>query len=469
MSLPNHITEKIHQHYQASNWCLITLDQNNQIVQINSKASKELNIKNQEQDIREALPLLATESLNESFFLPFYNHDQFVYDVHFIVEPKFKYLIMVPIDLVHQQVQYKQQKAHIEQIEKIRFKTLLAALELAQEELINANDAKSFYISALSHEMGNPLNAIKGYNNLLQNNAIEINKATTVIEKNVNKLNQIITQALDYDNKNSHHNKSVFKPHQMVNELINDFKLQAQQKSIKLSNQMDKGLAISSHQTKWQQILTNLISNAIKYTESGSVTIKSIIKDSHLFIDIIDTGCGISDEFQSNLFKAWSRERKSEAKGNGIGLVISKMLAEQLSADLLLLKTSPAGSTFRLKFPYENIVSRKHILLVDDDQDCLALFEYYLTQARHHVTTANNIDAMAEQLKSKTFDVLITDLNLGESKATEIFTLINNSAKLKIVITANPTTQITEQLYQTGFDLVLSKPLNQLDLVNSVA
>lgn len=445
------------------------LNQDNRIEQLNRKASNELGITNHEQDIRDVLPLLATESLNESFFLPFYNHNQYVFDVHFIVEPTQKFLIMVPIDMVHRQVQYKQQMAHNEAIEKLRFKALFTTLEQAQEELINANEAKSFYISALSHEMGNPLNAIKGYNNLLQEHAIELNKATAVIDKNVNKLNQIITQALDYDNKNSHKNKLSFKPHLVVDELIDEFSLQAQQKSIKLINQVDKKLSVSSNQTKWLQILTNLLSNAIKYTESGSVTIKSTLIHDQLCIDVADTGCGISSEFQQQLFNAWARENKSEAKGNGIGLVISKMLAEQLSAEIFLLQTGPAGSTFRFRFPYNNITAKKHILLVDDDQDCLDLFTYYLTQVRHHVTTANSIVSMTEKLEQKQFDVIITDLNLGESLATEIFTTINNRAKLKIVMTANPTTQLTQQLYQLGFDLVLSKPLNQLDLVNSVA
>lgn len=469
MSLPNHIINQIHQHYQASNWCLITLNQANLITQINSKASNELGIQNKNQNIQDALPLLATETLDDSFFLPFYNHNNLVFDVHFIVETEYKFLILVPVDLVHQQVQYKQQMAHDEEIEKLRFKTLFKTLELAQQELIQANQAKSFYISALSHEMGNPLNAIKGYNNLLQENAIELAKATAVIDKNVNKLNEIIIQALDYDNKNSHKNNLAFNLHKVVDELINDFKLQAEQKSIQLINQIDKNLTVRSNQTKWQQILTNLISNAIKYTEQGSVTINSSTVNHELLIDVTDSGCGISEAFQKQLFTAWSREKRSAAKGNGIGLVISKMLAEQLSGKLFLLQSSPSGSTFRFQHPHKISTTKKTILLVDDDKDCLALFEYYLTQEGHQLTTANSIDTMSEALKKNHFDVLISDLHLGKNQVTEIFELINQKAQLKIAITANPTSQTTKNLYHTGFDQVLSKPLNQIDLVNSVA
>ncbi|TDR23329.1 ATP-binding response regulator [Marinicella litoralis] len=468
MSLPNHIIKQIQQHYQASNWCLITLNQNNQIIKLNSKASSELNIHSKQQNIQDALPLLATEPLDESFFLPYYNHNEHVFDVHFIVDSSHKFVIMVPVDILHQQVQYKQQLAHDEEIEKLRFKALFNALELAQEELIRANQAKSFYISALSHEMGNPLNAIKGYNNLLQEQAIDLEQATAVIDKNVDKLNKIITQAIDYDNKKSHKNNFIFHPHQLIDELIKDFKIQAQQKSLTLINQVDKKLSVSSNQTKWQQILTNLISNAIKYTDQGSITIQSSINNEHLLVDVIDTGCGISSEFQPDLFTAWARENKSIAKGNGIGLVISKMMAEQLSADLFLLATNTTGSTFRFQFPKEKVVTVKHILLVDDDEDCLALFEYFLTQAQHQVTTANSIDTLAEQLSHKYFDAIITDLNLGKAQVTDVFHLLKDT-KLKIVVTANPTAELTEKLYQYGFDLVLAKPLNQLDLVNSVA
>ncbi len=469
MSLPDHIIQQIHSHYQASNWCLITLNLHNQIIQLNSKASNELKLSNKQQDIRNALPLLAAESLDEPFFLPFYNHHEHVYDVHFLPDKDLKYLIMVPVDMVHQQVQYKQQLAHNEEIEKLRFKALFSTLELAQEELIRANKAKSFYISALSHEMGNPLNAIKGYNNLLQEQAIEIEKATTIIDKNVNKLNQIITQALDYDHKKSHKNQINFSPHETIEELIRDFQLQAQQKSIQLFNHTAQDLMVKSNQVKWQQILTNLISNAIKYTDHGSVRVESSLVDDHLCIDVMDSGCGISKEFQLNLFKAWAREYKSNAKGNGIGLVISKMLAEQLDADLSLLSSDQNGSTFRFSFPFQLSTTNKHILLVDDDEDCLALFAHYLTQAQHRVTTANSIQSLSKQVNNNHFDVIITDLNLGHSQVTEVFSKIDKSTSHKIVMTANPSSKTIQDLYQIGFDQVLAKPLNQLDLVNSVA
>lgn len=467
MSLPKHITYHIYQHYDATEFCTVTLDQNNQVHAFNDKAQSTLQLSHNEQDIRDVLPLLATETLEESFFLPFYNHKSWVFDVHFFAEKPFKYLVLVPVDKFHQQVQFKQQLAHDEELEKMRFKTLFETLEIAQQELIAANKSKSFYISALSHEMGNPLNAISGYNQLLQEGEISLEQATEIIDKNVKKLNLIITQALNYDNQNKRNNQQNFRPHQIIDDLLNDFKPQASNKSLLLKNQVSPSLTVNSSLIKWQQIFTNLISNAIKYTDQGHITVSSKTENQQLMIDVIDSGCGMSQAFQKNLFTAWAREYKSQAHGNGIGLVISKMLAEQINAQLLLHKSDEKGSVFRFVFPLETNNQFK-ILLVDDDEDCLNLFAYYLSKDQHHVVTATTIESLTHQLDTNPYDVIITDLNLGSQQVTEVFERIKAHVKYKVVITANPTSESREKLLNQGFDQVLAKPINEADLRNSV-
>jgi signal transduction histidine kinase len=467
VSLPKHITHQIYKHYDATEFGIVTLDSDNHILRFNSKASKTLNLHHNNQDIKELLPLLATESLEESFFLPFYNHNDSVYDVHFFAENDIKYIVLVAVNDFHKQVQFKQQLAHDEELEKLKFKALFETLESAQHELITANKSKSFYISALSHEMGNPLNAINGYNQLLQQGDISIEKATKIIDKNVAKLNHIITQALDYDNKNNQQSHQRFKPFNVINDLINDFKIQASQKSLELNNQVAPQILVVSNKTKWQQIFTNLISNAIKYTDHGSITIKSSVEENTLLLDVIDTGCGMSDQFQQQLFSAWSREYKSEAQGNGIGLVISKMLAEQIDAQLVLLSSNEHGSTFRFIFPVDTIRSQK-ILLVDDDEDCLNLFAFYLAKDHHQITTADSLESLVHCLNSHHFDVIITDLNLGDKQVIQAYDLINSKVKNKIVMTANPTPETQQMLFDTGFNQVLAKPLNETVLRNSV-
>jgi signal transduction histidine kinase len=469
VSLPDHIINKIHQHYQAADWCLITLDKNNQIIQFNSKAAKDLAIDDTGNDITDVFPLLATETLSEAFYLPFYNHEDQVFDVHFIPEKTFKYLVLVPVDIVHQQVQYKQQLAHNEEIEKLRFKALFKTLELAQKELIKANEAKSFYISALSHEMGNPLNAIKGYNQLLQESAIELKLATSIIDKNVKKLNTIINQAIDYDNRESHQDQLQFDLHEVVTELFTDFKLQAEQKNIHLINQIKAKTWIRSNKSKWIQILTNLISNGIKYTTTGGITLSAITNNKQLLVDVTDTGCGMSQSFQKNLFTAWSREYNSEAQGNGIGLVISKMLAEQVAAELVLLNSTPDGSTFRIISASAIQAKSLKVLLVDDDEDCLNLFQHYLNKNNHQVTVANSLKQLILLLNEHEFDAIITDLNLGEHQVTEAFAAIQAKIVNKVVMTANPSTQLITDLFKIGFDHVLAKPLKEIDLVNSIS
>ena len=469
MSIPTSVIKKVYHHYRADDWCVVSLNQNNQVTYANQHAQSILLIPDELTDIKKTLPLVAAESLDEPFFMPFYNHQDKIYDVHFILEHDAKYIIMVPIDMVHQQVQFKQQMAHEQVIEKLRLQYLFSTLEDAHEELKEANSAKSFYISALSHEIGNPINAIKGFNELLSEGSIEDAEATKIIAKNIEKIQQIINQTLDYDQQYNTQYTMKLNPAEMIDDLFNDFRIQAHGKGLVLNNEVDHNIVINTNKTKWNQVFTNLISNAIKYTETGGITVKSIVEEGLLHIDVIDTGGGMSQAFQQQLFTAWSREKKSQTQGNGIGLVISKMLAEQVAADLILHSSSPQGSRFRFSVNYFKPMQSQRILLVDDDHDCLNLFNYYLTQAGHQVKTADSIASLMSQLEKHSFDTLITDLNLSDGQVHHVFTDFSNHVKTTIVMTANPAAEKIDELNKIGFDQVLSKPLSQEQLVNSVA
>jgi signal transduction histidine kinase len=469
VTIPANILNQVYHHYRTEDWCIIQLNNQNQLVYANDNAIHVFHLTVLQTDIKAALPLLATETLEDDFFIPFYNHGKKIYDVHFLTDGSQKFIIMVPIDALHQQLQYKQQIAHEQVIEKIRLQYLFSTLETAHTELNQANSAKSFYISALSHEIGNPITAIKGYNQLLEEGAIDASTATQIIGKNADKIQHIISQTLDYDQQHNNINNIKFKPAEMVDDIFNDFKIQAQNKSLFLDNQVATDITVSSNTTKWNQVFTNLISNAIKYTDSGGITICSVVANGLLHLDVIDTGCGMSKSFQTNLFTAWKREQKSQANGNGIGLVISKMLAEQVGADLALHSSDSHGSCFRFSLNYQEHLNTHRILLVDDDPDCLNLFNYYLTQAGHQVITANSIQSLKQQLAKHEFDTLITDLNLSDGQVHHIYSEIRAKLNKIILITANPTAAMSEQLARIGFDLVLSKPLNQEKLVNSVS
>jgi len=468
VSIPGSILKQVYSHYRATDWCIVSLNENNQVIYANQHAQSILKIPNELTDIKKTLPLVTAESLEEPFVIPFYNHHDKIYDVHFILEGKAKYIVMVPIDIVHQQVQFKQQMAHEQVIEKLRIQDLFSTLEDAHEELKEANSAKSFYISALSHEIGNPITAIKGYNKLLTEGSIEKAEATTIIGKNIEKIQQIINQTLDYDQQYTTQYSLKLSPAEMIDDLFNDFRIQALSKALTLHNQIDHNIVINTNKTKWNQIFTNLISNAIKYTDTGEITVKSIVEDGLLHIDVIDTGIGMSQKFQQQLFTAWSREKKDQTQGNGIGLVISKMLAEQVGADLILHSSDTHGSRFRFSVNYFKPQKSQRILLVDDDIDCLNLFKYYLSQAGHQVKTADSVANLQSQLEQHNFDTLITDLNLSDGEVHKVFGEFENKVQTRIVMTANPTTEKIEELNQMGFDQVLTKPLSQEKLVNSI-
>ena len=469
MSLPPTVLEHIYRHYQAAEWGIITLDSNNQISHINAKAKRDLGLHETDTDIQTCLPLLAAETLDQPFLIPFYNHGAQVFDVHFLLADAHKYLIFVPIDQVHKQVQAKQQLAHEQAIAKEKLQWLLTTLEAAHEEIQAANSAKSFYISALSHEMGNPLNAIKGYNELLLEGEIAVEQAGTVISNNVAKLEQIISQTLDYDQQQSRSARQSVQLANMIDGLFTDFQIQAHSKGLQLRNQVDPSLVLLTHPNKLQQIFTNLISNAIKYTDTGHVTVTATTAQDLVHLEVSDSGCGMSPAFQRQLFTAWSREGKSTSQGNGIGLVICKMLAEQLGGQLSLRTSDHQGSCFRLTLDHPERAKARHILLVDDDTDCLNLFAFYLRQAGHQVTTAQTLQQLMALSTEQRFDALITDLNLADGQADLVFEQYQHRFAQTLLISANPSQDRIKQLLAVGFDQVLAKPLSQEDLVNSIS
>lgn len=468
MKTPTRTLKKVYQHYSENDWAIIKLDLENNILSVNQTAKNHWPLDDIQTNIKSAMPILATESLNQDFYIPFYNHNNQVFDVHFVVESASKYIFMVPTNKLHQQIQYKQQNAHEQAIEKLQLQYLLSALEGAHTELKAANQVKSFYISAMSHEIGNPLNVIKGYNQLLKEGSIETHKAAQIISRNIKKLEHIIDQSINYDKQQTKQFSALIKPALLINEQFNDFKIQAKNKNISFVNNIDKNLILASHKGKWNQIFSNLISNAIKYTESGHVKVCSEVVEGQLHIDVSDTGCGMSNEFQQELFTAWSREQKNQAQGNGIGLMISKMLAEQVDAQLTLRSSNSQGSCFRFSIKYAVPQQSQKILLVDDDPDCLNLFKHFLSDAGHHVKTATSIKDLQHQLAQNEFDVLISDLNLTDGQVHHAYPKFCHLVDKTIIMTASLDQQTKLKLETLGVKQVLSKPLTQEQLVNSV-
>jgi PAS domain S-box-containing protein len=246
-------------------------------------------------------------------------------------------------------------------------KKVMAAMEDARRMAEAANQTKSSFLANVSHEIRTPLGAILGFTDLLKEGNLEPDERRhyfEVIERNGNALTSILNDVLDLSKVEAGHLQIVpsqFSLKSLLSETMDLFRDQAQGKGLRFEDEIQQRTPdlICSDPARLRQILVNLIGNAIKFTAQGKVKIlvSSKARDSshHEFrIEIDDTGPGLTSEQASQLFRPFTQADNSIARkfgGTGLGLVLSKRLAQALSGDVKLKKCEPnKGCSFEVSF-----------------------------------------------------------------------------------------------------------------------
>lgn len=232
-------------------------------------------------------------------------------------------------------------------------------LQKAKEEADAANKAKSVFLSNMSHELRNPLNAIMGFSQLLQ-----FEKLSPVIAEHVDHIHQagqhlltIVNEVLDLSRVESGKAEINMENVEIDRLLRNILELAAPlatKQNIELTHQPASELQfVSADATRLSQVLLNLISNAIKYNKpQGKVLVYTQKLDGNrIRINVSDTGPGLTAEDQRKLFIPFTRLGQKNIEGTGIGLTISKQLAEIMNGKLGVESKSGSGSVFWVEFP----------------------------------------------------------------------------------------------------------------------
>ena len=259
----------------------------------------------------------------------------------------------------------------------------------------------------------------------------------------------------------------------------------ALEKDIYVNAENTQESTINIDVTRTRQILINLLNNAVKYSNHGSVTIScNITQDQYEFL-VSDTGIGIDKTQQENIFNPWERVNKGDGKGSGIGLFISQKLANAIGGKLQLKESvRNVGSVFQLLLPVgevtknqENInlsqtteLQGKTLLVIDDDQDVLDLIEAFLDKTKLKTITALSfLDAQAILLKTNV-DLVLTDLNVGTAIApTFLKELRKNKNNVPVVLmSAMPSNESKEKFIRNGFKQVMLKPFNYNKLLKTI-
>lgn len=314
-----------------------------------------------------------------------------------------------------------------------------AELQKANAELLQASRAKSRFLAAMSHELRTPLNSIIGFSGILLEGLAgelteEQRRQVEMVNRSGKHLLALINDILDLSKIEAGRATLHFKDtdvRRVVGEVVESLRPQADEKGLSLVLEPTGGpCVIRTDPTKVRQVVFNLVGNAVKFTEEGSVTVDVASDGKKVRISVTDTGPGLSDEDVAQAFEEFKQlepgKRIAKTPGTGLGLPLSRRLARLLGGSLEVESEVGVGSTFTLVLPLlsastegqeeearritaESTNGSRLVLLVDDDISVHDLYRLYLTQAGYRVIHAYDLDAALGLLSVHPVDLVVLD------------------------------------------------------------
>jgi len=261
----------------------------------------------------------------------------------------------------------KKYHEHLEELVKKRTSELegkTGELEQANIRLQELDRLKSMFIASMSHELRTPLNSIIGFTGIiLQGISGEITedqrKELTMVKNSANHLLTLINDVIDVSKIETDRVElfiEEFNLADLMQGVKESFKVAADEKDLKLSLEMPERLIIKSDERRVKQVIMNLVSNAVKFTDRGEIEIKVRKEDKRVEVSVTDTGIGIKKEDMKKLFKQFSRiyvEGRPVTEGTGLGLYLSKKIVDLLGGQIKAESEFGKGSMFTSTFPLE--------------------------------------------------------------------------------------------------------------------
>ena len=399
-----------------------------------------------------------------------------------------------------------EQKQLTEKLEQMVFERT-EELSIARDEAVNANNSKSEFIANMSHEIRTPLTAIIGFSESLLDSDQTIKERIESIKRITHAgkhLLRIINEILDLSKIEANKLDVEIIPvalYEVFRDVYSLVKLSSEEKGLgfKIDCQFPMPGIINTDPVRLKQILINLCNNAIKFTNEGGVTLKvSCDKErEQLQVKVIDTGIGLSNKQISNLFVPFSQADASTTRrygGTGLGLYLSRQLAEKLGGGLTVESLENIGSSFNLmintgplreiefvnafpdfeKFEEEKISDNRYsrlngnVLLVEDNKDNQRLVSLYLNRLGLNVKIANNGLEAIDIAGQRQPDLILMDIQMPIMDGlTATKALRNKGLTIPIIaLTANAMKQEQQECFEAGCNNVCTKPVNIEHLIS---
>lgn len=376
---------------------------------------------------------------------------------------------------------------------------LTAALAAAEA----ANAAKSRFLANVSHEIRSPLNAIYGYAQLVERGAdVDPQHAARVIRRSAEHLTNLVEGLLDLASVEQgviRVDSSVVRAGALVQQVADMFAPLAAQKGLGFRCLMPERMPefVRLDERRVRQALINLVSNAVKFTDAGEVSLRFAWSGQLATFEVSDTGPGIAPERQEAIFSPYVRSGEASAtagpqEGAGLGLAITSAIARMLGGDLQVHSASGEGSTFRLVIMAPQVsgfVDRSEerlrptgydgpvqsILLVDDDRDHLAVLRTALSEVGFEVSLANNgpaaLAAAGDLAARGRFDAAVLDVSMPGMTGWEVAEKLRaaHGKALKILmLSANAEERHGRAGQAADHDAFLLKPVELGTLLDAI-
>jgi signal transduction histidine kinase len=372
------------------------------------------------------------------------------------------------------------------------------ALESAERAAMSASAAKSVFLATMSHELRTPMNGVLGMAHALTAGPLNAQQSHQVdmLIRSGEGLMTILNDVLDVSKIEAGKLELeilAFDIRDLVDEVVGLWSQAAQAKDVQLICNVDP-LAptwVSGDPTRLRQVLTNLISNALKFTASGEVTVRvGPAGAAFLEIQVVDTGIGMSAEQQTRLFQTFSQADASITRrfgGTGLGLAICKQLTELMGGAITVRSAPGAGSAFTLALPLpaaaepevapetpcEGIAGLR-VLVADDNRINQLVARTILEAAGAVVEVADNGRHALERLAERVYDAVLMDVHMPDMDGLEALRRVRAGAAGAgdipvIALTADVMHGDEGDLLACGFDAVQPKPIRPADLVRAIA